>query len=245
MRKYSFAVCDDMQQNRDVISENLVSAFAEQGISAEVDKYSSGKDLLKALNSKRYDILFLDIDMPEIDGIALGHMVRDVLLLRTEIVYISGREERVFETFSVRPFGFVRKDKFRHDLSDLIRLFMDRQEKEERPSIDIGTKGSVTNIEADSITYIECVRDEQFIHMADSRDSYKIRARMNELEKKLEGTGLMRVHKGYIVNLAYVRRIERAGITLTDGTVVPVSRDRLSEVREAYLRQSRGSRIGA
>ena len=92
------------------------------------------------------------------------------------------------------------------------------------------------------IVYIESFRYHQVIYMADGEE-IKIRLTMEELETKLKEYNVIRIHKGYLVNLKYVRRIEKSGIVLQDreGKILNVSRDKLQDVKEAYLNYLRNT----
>lgn len=104
------ALCDNDKSALPVIAGAAESAFKAQGISAEVTGFTSGKELLKAIDTVPFQMVLLDIDMPELDGIEVGKRLRSKNET-VEIVYVSECENRVFESFSVFPLGFVRKSK--------------------------------------------------------------------------------------------------------------------------------------
>lgn len=78
--------------------------------------------------------------------------------------------------------------------------------------------------------------------MADG-EAIKIRLTMEELENKLREYNVIRIHKGYLVNLKYVQRIDRSGVVVQfcSGVVLNVSRDKLQDVKVAYLNYLRNT----
>ena len=115
---YRLAVCDDLKGTLAFLSSAIEEAFEKHRQMAIVDTFSSSKDLLRAvLQQKRYDVYFLDIDMPELNGIDLGSRLQKYHAEDNApiLVYVSNREDRVFETFKTRPLRFIRKRKKKKD----------------------------------------------------------------------------------------------------------------------------------
>ena len=88
------ALCDDDAKALPVISGAAESAFGSQGIQTDIRRFSSGEALLKELEKTHFNLLLLDIEMPGMDGIALGKKLR-AMQDDTKIVYVSEAESRV------------------------------------------------------------------------------------------------------------------------------------------------------
>ena len=137
------ALCDNDKSALPVIAGAAESAFKAQGISAEVTGFTSGKELLKAIDTVPFQIALLDIDMPELDGIEVGKRLRSKNET-VEIVYVSECENRVFESFSVFPLGFVRKSNFLNDIADIVRLYIRKYAKKQKADqLKFTTRSSV------------------------------------------------------------------------------------------------------
>lgn len=107
-KSMAFAVCDDDEIVCEAICNKINKILKKCGVYARTDKYVSPVALYKNIESgeRSYDALFLDIDMPRLDGISLGKSLQK-LQKRPDIIFVSNREDKVFESFAVRPFGFV------------------------------------------------------------------------------------------------------------------------------------------
>ena len=236
----SFAVCDDDELVCETICNKVNKLLSECGIAVSVDKYVSPVALYRNIESGKtsYDALFLDIDMPKISGIELAKAIRK--FQRTpDIIFVSNREDRVFDSLlNVRPFGFVRKNNFTSDLVDTLRAYVVSKIDTNHYFIVKTDNNSVTrSLRVVDIVYIESFKDHQFIYMQDG-EKIDIRMTMDELEKELTKYDIVRTHKGYLVNLKYVQRIDAKGVTLPAG-VVGLSRTKVQEVKAQYLKYLR------
>ncbi len=238
MKKLAIAICDDDETALIAIRGTLSGILEKLSVQATVDAFTSPQQLGGAAGAGEYDLLFLDIEMPGIDGITLGQDIRSVGK-GTEIIYVSNREDLVFETFKVHPFGFVRKSRFIKDISEVMRLYVETHKSPtETDIVTLKSHGSEVSLACDSIVYVEGVRDYQYIHISDG-EPVRLRESMSALLLQLEPLGFIRIHKGYIVNFKYIRRIDATSVTLTDGTELPLSRRSVEPVRAKYMQLCR------
>ena len=234
----AFAVCDDDEIVCEAICAKIRKILLKCGIPANMDKYVSPLALYKNIESgeRQYDVLFLDIDMPRLSGIDLAKALKK-RADSPDIIFVSNREEKVFESFSVRPFGFVRKNNFSNDLKDTLLSYINARVMK-NAAIAVSTNGNsvVRNIKVSDIVYIESFRYKQYIYMADG-EQIECRMSMEEFESKLLKYDIVRVYKSYLVNLRFVQRIERSGVVLNykDGLKLAVSREKIKELKEQYL----------
>lgn len=234
----TFAVCDDDEIVCEAICNKIGKILAKFGLSATIDKYVLPASLYKNIKGgqRSYDALFLDIDMPKLNGIELAKALQQRETY-PDIIFVSNRTDMVFDTFSVRPFGFVRKNNFTNDLIDTLRAYVNTQiSKNAYLAIRTSSNSVVRKIKVSDIVYIESFRYKQFINMADG-EQIECHMSMEEFETKLADFDIVRVYKGYLVNLRYVRHIERTGVLLDygDGVNINVSRDKVQELKEMYL----------
>lgn len=235
-KEVNIAVCDDDEIVCDAICLRICKILKSCGISASCDKYISPVALYKNVNERQYDVLFLDIDMPKLNGIELAKIIRKDKN-ETDIIFVSNREDKVFETFPVRPFGFVRKNNFTHDLNDVMRSYINAKIISNSYAVFKTANNSITRkVRVADIVYIESFRYKQYVYMADG-ELFEIHMTMKELEDKLKEYDIIRVYQGYLVNLKYVQRIDRAGIILNydEGKIINISREKVQELKALYL----------
>lgn len=237
-KEIHIAVCDDDEIVCEAICARITKFMSGCDITAVCDKYTSPEFLRKNItsNARKYDVVFLDIDMPKLDGVALGHDIR-----RSgkpiDIVFVSNREDKVFDTFAVRPFGFIRKNNFTHDLHDTLRSYIKMRIEDDSFVAFMTNNNSVTrSVRVSDIVYIESFRYKQYVYMSDG-EKIEIRMTMKELEEKLAPFDIVRVYQGYIVNFRYIQRIERNRLVLNYNgeTPISISREKTQELKARYL----------
>ncbi len=229
----SVAVCDDDETMLPIIAGVVQATFPAEG--ATVETFSSAKQFCDRMEEKGFDLLFLDIDMPETDGIELGLKLRNAKR-NIDIVYVSEREDRVFESFKVHPFGFVRKRNFLKDIRSVAKLWLDSREAVPADKFVIeGTKGSLA-VQLSEIIYIESMKKTQYVHIKGVEEPFEASSSLEKFLELFSGYGFLQPHKSFLVNYIYIRYIDKNEITLTTGEFIPVSRRRLEILREEYMR---------
>lgn len=236
MSKLKIAICDDEPRAITIISASVESIFKELGQEISLETFLSPDELTERLRSRAFDLIFLDISMPKKDGIALGKELQQYGST-AELVFVSSRMDRMYDTFAVRPFGFVRKNHFLEDMDEVVRRFAaHRNQTEDRGQMAQFKDGQgIVSIDVARVTYIECVRNTQIFHFDDSPEEHRMYSRMETLEEELKQYGFIRIHKGYLASAKYIRRFDSRAVTLTTGEELPIGRSRQHAAMDEYL----------
>jgi len=227
------AICDDEKSSLTLIASAVESAFLQHGIQTVIHQFSNLHDLKLRLESGEYDLLLLDIRIGETDGIDFAVTLRNQNN-HTEIIFISNCEERAFDAFAVKPFGFIRKGKFLSDVTEIIDAFVHNSYQENVKTISLKVGDKLVSIALDDIIYIESCKHEQSIKLTNGKE-LTLHSKMQRLEAQLAEMGFLRVHIGYIVNMQYIRLIEPTTLSLTNGEKIPISRKNTAEIKKKYL----------
>lgn len=234
MKKIRVAVCDDEENVGEIVSGTAAAAFAKKGIAADVETFVSSSALLRRFGDVVFDLMFLDIDMPGTDGIALGEKLRK-MNNGTDIIYVSNREDRVFDALKVRPFGFVRKSNFIGDITEAVTRYAD-QFSGSAETLVVQSKRGTVNVRIDDVVYFEGSGKFQNMYVTGRGNPVPVYRSMETLERELEPHGFIRVHKGMLVNYRYISRILALEVELTTGASLPLSRRKAAEIKQKYLR---------
>ena len=229
--KMKIAICDDDQKDLDLIFTYVMKYSKQSNIEIKCDLYSDGKDLLDNLNNE-LDAVFLDIDMPNPNGIEVANTINEKFP-ELNIVFVTNRTELVFDIIKFRPIGFVRKNEIENEIIDTITRV--QNEVYSRSVIYHNTtKNSTIKIKLNDIIFLESRGHNIEIHTKDSVQ--KIRATMSEYENKLNSYGFVRIHKGFIVNMRYISLINGRKIKLDDGTELTVGGNYVDNMRGDYAK---------
>ena len=245
MIRINAAICDDEPMALNMVSSALTTCFAGQGVNLELEQFTSPIRFKEHISGHSWQVVFLDIDMPEIDGITLGKEIKKADP-HTDIIYISNCEDRVFDSFSTQPFGFVRKSSFLKDAESVATLYVaSLRRKESIHYLEVKSKNGISRLKIADITYIECIKDTQIIHLAekDTRKEVPVQLRMKVLEEKLGDFGFLRIHTGYLVNYQFIQRIEEESVQLQGGETLPISRRKRHDIFQAYMKLSRDKSV--
>lgn len=228
-----------------IIQGSIDNILAMHNIEARVLTYNSARALIEGAKTHVFDLILLDIEMPGTDGIELSRILRKKGN-PGDIIFVSNREDRVFETFEVHPFGFVRKSTFVKDISSVISFFAEKyRSSHDLRSLVVGTKDGMMNLPTAKIIYIEGNQKNQLIYMENLTEPIVAVSAMEKLEEKLAQDGFIRIHKGYLINYRFIRLIGLKDLTLTNGKVLPVSRRKVKEVKEKFMECVQDSSIVA
>lgn len=234
MDHLTIALCDDDPVFRGSMGKTLAQCFASHDIAIHIEESGNARDLLAFLGHRSVDLIFLDIDMPQTDGIALGQQLR-ALGCSTDIIYVSNLDERVYEIFSVHPWSYIRKSRFSQELPGVIGEYVRTLRHRTGQLILQNTDGQVWAFGPEDILYVEAVGKIQKLLPADGNQPFLVRSALHDLEQKLIPLGFIRVHKGFLVNYRCIRKITSRSVTLDNGAELPIGRDRLKQARESYL----------
>ncbi|MDF2586305.1 MAG: Response regulator of the LytR/AlgR family [Anaerocolumna sp.] len=222
------AVCDDEKVTLEELEKQLNKEFATTDLEYEIHSFTNSLDLLEATKTIIFDILFLDIEMPQVTGIELAAEIRAVNNF-VYIIFITNREDLVFQSIHFRPFRFIRKKYLYEELSEAI-LALTKKIKAENIYYKINFQNTTIEIKITEILYIESFRHDIYLNSKDT--TYRIRSNLSKMEKELEPLGFIRVHSGYLVNYRYIFSIEKTKVILSNQDSIPLSRYRFEAVKQ-------------
>lgn len=228
---FQIAICDDDLTDRTDIEKNTQEICEEEQIYAKLFSYENSLDLLNDLkNGKKFDILLLDVCMPEVTGMEVAKYLRENNL-NTSIIFISVNLEMALQGYLVSASRYLIKPVKKEELREAI-LFCHEQSTAMKYLL-LPVENYMRKISLQDIYYIE-------IHGRKSRivtpnNIWDTRRSMTELESQLIGQGFIRCHKSYLVNSLHICAFGSTFLELTDGKQIPVSKHRLKEARELFF----------
>jgi len=231
---FQIAVCDDekiiIQQIEDMIKRILPEC--------NISKYLSGKDLLKSCI--RFDIVFLDIQMENMNGIETAKELRK----QEEdniIIFITGIKEYVFEAFDVSAFHYLLKPVNEEKLKEVVyRAVKEINKRAEKQQLFIKTRDKSIAIDINDILFMENEMRKIAVHT--KKETVRFYGVMSELEMKI-GSGFYRCHRGYLVNMSYIAEYDSENIYLTNGEKVYLAREKYQDFVKHYMRFLRNGGI--
>ena len=225
------AVVDDEK----AIREHICGLVEEQKPESRIEAYATGEELLAS--GKRFDIVFLDIQMEGMNGIEAARGLREknanLGVGDTVLVFVTGIKDYVFDAFDLYAFQYLLKpideDKFAEVLERAVR---EAAKKKERRVLFIKSRN--LTLDQSEILYIESRAKKVEIHTKGAAQAIEIYAAMDELEGQL-GENFYRCHRAYIVNMDCITEYDGESITLTGGDRVYLTKKKYGEFVKAYM----------
>ena len=179
----------------------------------------------------KYDIVFLDINMEDVDGIRTAQMIRDYQS-KTCIVLVTAFMSYVLEGYKVGAVRYVMKDRMEDQMPECMDAILKKMQLREAAfSFVEGEKTLYT----DNILYVESRKHKCiFYYMEKEMETYQIYEKLDRMEEKLSEYGFLRIHKSFLVNMKHVRWIRNYLAVLDCGEELPVPRLRFTKVKEAF-----------
>ena len=197
------------------------------------------REAIERLQENSVDVVFLDINMPDATGMKLAEALQR-LTAPPVVVFVTAYSEYALDAFEVNAVDYLVKPVETERLAQAVTRVLEQVRLQaqakatERISVEKAGKKVFVNI--DSIRFV-MARDD-YTYVQTDTDRFFCTSSLSQLEKRLEGHGFFRVHRGYLVNLSYVNEVE----TVAGGTLllsidsceenVPVSRRRVTQLKK-------------
>lgn len=228
--KYCIGICDD-----EIYHVHLIKRYIQEFISAdEIEILHSNKPIrfLELIKTTRTHIVFLDIDMKELDGIELGKTIKE-FNRDTVIVYVTAYERYAIEAFKTRAFHYLLKpvleDQLHSVLKEAIKYLSHLNAYTELRDFIIKTKKEIVHLKQSEIIYFEKTGHKIRV-CTNNRDIYYY-DNFTNLLKSIDGDLFVRCHQGYIVNIDRVTSYCNRTLTLSNELQLPVSRSYAKHVK--------------
>ena len=221
------AICDDEKVFREELTSYLTKYKFERHLCIDVCQFSNGQDLLNT--NEIFDIVFLDYQMPGIDGLDVARKLR-LKNIVCNIVFVTNYPHFVFESFEVQPYRFFVKPLLEEQLISLMNAFI-AQQKLLSPIIVINDNEQKI-VSAKDILYLE--GDGKYCTIRTTTNTYHSSKTLARVHALLPQHCFYRTHKSYVINLYCVDSFSEKCITTTNKEKVLVGRNKLAEFKRVY-----------
>lgn len=226
-------ICDDSKTDGDYVASLLTRWAGERDITLHVEQFPSAESFLfRYAEEKRFDLLLLDIEMGQLDGVSLAKEIREGNQ-QVQIVFITGYSDYIAEGYEVAALHYLLKPVN----GDKLRAVLDRAVVKVRQGervLTLEQGGEMVRIPLGEIRYLEVCRNYVTIH---AREDYTTKSTLSGLEEVLDGR-FHRLGRSMVVNVECVRRVTKSQVTLSDTTVLPLPRGAYEGLNRAIIAHS-------
>ena len=232
MRPLTCIIVDD-----EPLAVKLLASYAEK--TSELQLLATFTDSINALNAVREqkpDLLFLDIQMPNLDGMELAHSLPE----ETHVVFTTAFKEYAFESYEVNALDFLLKPvRYNKFLAAIEKARKQLAPKEfPRPStpspatVFIRVDGEWRNISVEHIVYVNGMKDYVMFYLEGEQKPLITHLTMKAVEEMLPSDKFLRIHRSYIVAIGKIRKIDRNDCIYIGNEIIHVPDGYLQTVRD-------------
>lgn len=229
------AFCDDDMTVLDELKSLLALYSTKHELEIGYDSFHSSLELLAEIEKgMRYDILFLDVILPNENGIDIAKEIRQYDSV-VKIIFLTSSCEFAVQSYTVDAYYYQLKPIWEENFFRLMSSAISECEREQQNGLILRCKSGITRIDLDRLEYCEVIGRTLLFHMEDG--------------KVLEGTGsmdklygqlsqyenFMRPHRSFLINMEYIQKISYKAITMENMAEIPIPHGKCCEIKNVYL----------
>lgn len=229
------AICDD-EKDAIALHEKIVkSSLQACGIGYEITTYTHSRNLLCDIidDSFYFDLILLDIEMPDVTGMDLSEQIKPYLP-NVKIIFITSHVEYAIDAYELSIFRYVPKNSLEQRLAAAITDAAKLIVLEVGQEYTIQTNSRLERIPYKDIYYIQ--RNGKNASIVSSTGVSKVRKSLQQIYEELNTPEFIFVDRGYIVNIIQIMKISDSTAFLKNGEQLPISRSHLQEVKQQINR---------
>ncbi|MDK2968354.1 MULTISPECIES: LytTR family DNA-binding domain-containing protein [Lacrimispora] len=237
----NLAFCDDDKAFLSNITPKIENIFRRLKVEVKSYTFEKGDDLIAAFSKYQpyYDVIFLDIDMPQKDGKEIARQLR-ILDKKFKLVFVTAYTREVLNTFQYDVIGFLPKTLLETRLPQVIKQIIDRI-NEDNPRMQIfKVNKSVYDegfmeikVPLDDIMYFECINRQ--VYLFTKRETFILHhCQFSGIVKKFIPLSFVDIHRTCIVNIKYIFSIDETEIRLDNGIRLPLSRRKRQNIFDKF-----------
>lgn len=227
----TIAICDENVKKGKQLERWLKTWFFERRKLYKSYNYLSGKKLLFELqDGLNLDIILMDIMLPGINGSELIDEI-NIRLPEALIIFITAREEYVYESFRMNPYRFIPQKYMSKMLSLAIEDAVRHIEENEKKCYLLENRKGLERIPIRNIMYIWRKEKYAYLEIEDGRNT-KVRKTLKQVYQELEEEDFVWAHRGCICNLNYIMKVQRESILLKNGIQIFITKEKSVELKK-------------
>lgn len=232
------SVCDDNVAMLHKLVTIVTETFDSFDSEFRVLHFNNGAVMLNEHKRDPFDIIFLDIDMPKLNGFEVAKALRDEFS-HCFIIFVTSHAELVYESMDFQPFHFIRKNcsiSLENSVSNVAKKLMKHMKQNDKVILEDNISGRCAVYIRD-IIYIESDKHYVYYNIAKKELPIKMRSTMKECEKAYNRYDFVRIHKKYLINLKYLGKFNSKDDEVLLKSInkkLPMSKNLKGNVDEKY-----------
>lgn len=232
------AFCDDDKSVLGELKGLLDRYCTKRSREIAYDSFCSSLELLAEIEKGvRYDILFLDVILPNENGITIAKEIRQYDSV-VKIIFLTSSSEFAVQSYTVGAYYYQVKPIWEESFFRLMDSAVSECRKEQERSLILRCKSGITRIDLDRLEYCEVLGRTLLFHMENGR-VLESAGSMDKLCGQLsQYSNFVRPHRSFLVNMEYIQKISYKAITMENQAEIPIPHGKCFEIKNLYLEYS-------
>lgn len=225
-------IIDDEHAVLNLLKETVIQVCEKENIPIKVKIEDDPVSVITDEKYKHSDVILLDIDMPDVSGLEIASKINDRKgkADKPYIIFVTNKDELVFDALKEQPYSFVRKSHL-EDLTVCLRKIQDKISLADVYSIKTGR--GIDNLYINDIIYLE--KKNNYVLFHTEVGVYKERTNIESKLLDLSQYGFLRPQIGYLVNVRYIEKITKSTIILSSGEDIPLSKKYSKSIKQDFF----------
>lgn len=227
------AVCEDEPVICSQIQELLEQTAEDLNAVCRIDSFYTGETLCEEIEHEGYDLIFLDIELPKMNGIDVARYIRETLGDEImQIAYVSAKQEYAMELFEYRPINFLLKPLDKTKMKKVLEKYLKITRQNEQ-IFTYKKRFEVYHVPLSDILYFESKGRKVTIAARNGKDEFY--GTLKEIKERIQDRCFLWIHKSILVNYRYIAKLKYDQAEMTDGAILQISQSRRVEIRRRYM----------
>lgn len=230
------AICDDEDYFCLKEQEFITQYLAQCDYKVKIDRYVSGEDLLaQGAAVAKYDIIFLDVNMDQLDGVETARRIRQ-FSSRNFIVFVTAFVQYAVNGYEVDAVRCVIKDERYEDrLKECMDVILKRI-RGKKDTVMLTFQEGTRELLLVNLVYVESQLHKLIFHVENEETkTYTMYEKLDKIDELLRDAGFCRTHQSFLVNLQYIQKMERYSVWLPDGSSLGISKARYNDAMRQWI----------
>ncbi len=226
----NIAICEDNASDANLLV-NYIRKYCEHSCCQyKIMQYKIGEELLDAHSPGMFDLIFMDVYMEGLNGIEVVEQIRKTDAL-CDVVFVTASKSHSLESYRLQAVYYMVKPICENDVKIALRMCRRNLVQNSR-YIEVMVNRESVKLLLRNIVYIETFDRALLIHT--KSHTYKTYLKLDHLEKKAGGLPFIRCHRGFLINMNHIQKIEQFDFIMTGGQKVPIRKNGRADIKQAF-----------
>lgn len=222
-------ICEDNEWEKLSLRNEIELCLCNRNVCHEIYDYPGATEFLE--EGRAFDLVFLDIDMPGMNGIHLGKKIREANK-KVKIIYVTGHAEYTYAAYDVHAFSYLLKPLDGVALRQKIVEMLEYLSDQSGPMMALKTMDGTLLIEPERVYYFEFV--DRKIKVVTDQQEYIMKGALSQLAESIRLFGFEMPHQSFIVNMYHIRQIISYKIYLVNKAELPLAEKKSASFKAIY-----------